>query len=260
MLSRWLSMGVVVLLAGCSGDGRPADAKSASSDSKDARANATPASSEERRAPTTQPSRADLSKIGRAFGGGDTSPAGLPPGHPPVDGRPAAPAPQPSPPPQSATPLRYDPPEGWVVQPASSAMRKAQFALPKAAGDAEDGDMILFYFGAGQGGSVTDNLARWRGMFTDAEGKPVPAEAVVSETFQANGLSVTTLDVAGRYAPAAMPGVPQPAGPKDNYRMLAAVVDTPAGPWFFRGVGPSGTMGAHRERFLRMLRSVRVSD
>ncbi len=258
MLSRWTMLVAACLLAGCSGDSGAGDSRPASAGSAEQTGAKTGAGSAQVAA-ATQPSRADLNKLGRAFGGGDSAHAALPPGHPPIDGA-AAPRPAPAPPPTSGRPLRFDAPDGWQSQTVSSSMRKAQFVLPRATEGGEDGDMILFYFGAGQGGSVADNLERWRGMFKGADGKPVPADAATSERFDANGLKVTTLEVSGQFAPAAMPGMAQPSGPRDDFCMLAAVVETPDGPWFFRGVGPSATMREHRDRFLGMLRSVRIGE
>lgn len=254
-------LATAILLVGCSGESGSNAARPAGSGAESGGGGAARVSSTASGAAGTQPSRADLDKLGRAFGGGESGASGLPPGHPPVDGSaaPRAAAP-PRQPPQAERPLRFDAPEGWQAQTVTSAMRKAQFVLPRSGEAGDDGEMVLFYFGAGQGGSVQDNLDRWRGMFKTSDGQPVPSQAASTETFESNGLKVTTLDVSGQYAPAAMPGMPQPAGPRNDYRMLAAVVETPDGPWFFRGVGPNATMAAHRDRFLKMLRSVRVGE
>src|SRR5215468_7200472 len=49
-------------------------------------------------------------------------------------------------------------PAGWVEQAPTSSMRKAQFLLPRAPGDQADGELVVFYFGPGQGGSVEANI------------------------------------------------------------------------------------------------------
>lgn len=175
----------------------------------------------------------------------------LPSGHPPISGggsaNPAAPSP---------TDLKYESPADWKPQPPASSMRKAQFILPRADGDAEDAELIVFYFGKGEGGSVAENLARWRGMLTKPDGSPIADSDAGHETFEANGMKVTLLDVRGRYAPSAMPGMAKVA-PREDYRMLAAVVETPNGPWFFKAVGPAGTIVKHREAMITMLKSAR---
>ncbi len=172
----------------------------------------------------------------------------VPPGHPPL-GQTAAPVP-------GTTPgeLQYAAPAEWKSVPPKSTMRKAQFTLPKAQGDSEDGELIVFYFGPTEGGPTMANLDRWRGQLTDAEGKPLAAGSGTTDSFEANGLKITLLDVSGRYAPGPMPGMPA-QGPKDGYRLLAAVVETPSGPWFFKATGPEATIAAHRDAMRKLLES-----
>ncbi|MEP0845437.1 MAG: hypothetical protein HRF50_01295 [Phycisphaerae bacterium] len=193
----------------------------------------------------------------------------MPPGHPPIDGdaRPAAPAQSalpPGHPPMDggaaaaeapASTLKYEAPANWTASPASNVMRLAQWTLPKAEG-AEEGDMVLFFFGVGGGGGVQMNIDRWRGMFKTADGQPVPDEAVRYETFDANGLKVHYLEVAGSFENRMAPGAPV-LGMKESHRMLAAIVEGEGGPWYFRGTGPDATMAAHRDAFLAMLRSLK---
>lgn len=256
------------LLAGCESKPTPSNAGASSTAQKP---DAAPAS-----APVTTDS-ADAAALQRMLRKQTPTPAGtgeLPPGHPPIDtgGGAAPPAaasggsgatgpgglPSSHPPvPGVTTDLKFDVPTEWKPTAVRSTMRKAQFVLPRAEGDSEDGEMILFYFGRTEGGSVADNLARWRDMFKTADGNKVGDDAVKSETFEVNGLKVTMLEVTGRYAPSAMPGA-APQEPRDNYRMLAAVVETPNGPWFFRGTGPVATMAAHAENLRKLLNSVRM--
>lgn len=179
----------------------------------------------------------------------------LPPGHPPMEAKPAMPRiPTPKAP---GKPLQYDVPEAWESQPPANAMRKAQFVLPGAAEGVDGGELIVYYLGPNEGGSVADNLARWRSMFVDQVGEPVGDDAVTQETFEANGLKVTTLVVTGAYRESVMPGV-APSGPKQAARqLLAAIIETDDGPWFFKAVGPADTMKSHRENFDMFVRSVK---
>src|SRR5687768_2151092 len=73
----------------------------------------------------------------------------------------AAPSPTPAP----AGSVQQDPVQiTWVDPPAfkrvppSNPMRKASYVVPRAAGDAEDGELTVFYFGPGQGGSIDANV------------------------------------------------------------------------------------------------------
>lgn len=157
----------------------------------------------------------------------------------------------------AATPdLKFDAPAEWRAQPPSSAMRRAQYALPRAAGDSEDGELVVFFFGAGEGGNVQDNLARWKGQFTTADAKPLPPEASKTDMLEANGMKVTLLDVSGRYAPSPMGGAPATA-PRDSYRMFAAVIEAPGGSWFVRSTGPAATMAQHQAAIRAFVTSAR---
>lgn len=182
---------------------------------------------------------------------------GMPPGHPPMPGaQPSAPPGLPAGHPPTggaaAGTLKYEPPGDWKPVKPSGSMRKAQYALPRAEGDSEDGELVVFYFGKNEGGGTRDNIQRWKGQFTRADGKPLEGDAGKTEEFEVSGLKITLLDVSGRYAPGMMPGAPT-IDPKDDHRMFAAVIETPGGPWFFKATGPSATMEAQSAAFRKLL-------
>ena len=85
----------------------------------------------------------------------------------------------------AASGLTFQAPDGWKALPPSSSMRVADFSLPRAAGDAEDAELVVYYFG-GEGGGVDANIARWESQMVPPPGKtPVPT---VRETRTVNGL------------------------------------------------------------------------
>ena len=53
----------------------------------------------------------------------------------------------------SAAGFTYTAPAAWKPVTTTSSMRVAQFALPRAAGDSQDGELVVYYFG-GSGGTV----------------------------------------------------------------------------------------------------------
>jgi hypothetical protein len=93
--------------------------------------------------------------------------------------------------------LSFTTPAGWRQSPSNSPMRVAEFTLPRAAGDAEDAQLIVYYFG-GQGGSIDANIERWVGQMQQADGQPSSAVAK-RETRKVNGLTLTLVDVSGTY-------------------------------------------------------------
>jgi hypothetical protein len=146
----------------------------------------------------------------------------------------------------------FDAPKEWNVVPSSSSMRVAQYALPRAAGDSEDAELIVYYFG-GQGGSVQANLDRWVGQMEQPDGRPSKAVAK-TETLTVNGMSVTILDVSGTYVAEMAPG----SGARNNkpgFRLKAAVVETKAGPYFVKLTGPQKTVERWNAPFTAFLRS-----
>ena len=151
--------------------------------------------------------------------------------------------------------LKFTVPAGWIEEPRSSSMRVAQYKLPKAATDAEDASLVLYYFGQGQGGSTAANVERWVGQMKQADGST--AKDAKQEQFETNGLKVTTVDVSGTYVAETAPG----SGTFHNnagYRLRAAVVETPNGSYFVKLVGPEKTVAQWNESFLGYLKSFQV--
>jgi hypothetical protein len=149
--------------------------------------------------------------------------------------------------------LRYKVPDGWMSEHPSSSMRAAQYKLPKAEGDGEDGSLVLYYFGAGQGGSVQANLDRWTGQMVEPDGSSSKDKAK-TETFTVNGLKVTTLDVNGTYTAEMSPGSGT-LNNKSNYRLRAAIVETPKGAYFAKLVGPEKTVARWDQAFVDYVKS-----
>jgi hypothetical protein len=142
-----------------------------------------------------------------------------------------------------------DPP-GWQKVPSSSPMRKATYRVPAAPGDADDGEMAVFYF-RGEGGGTEANIQRWIGQFPDAK----PEDAKRSQR-TVGGLKQTIVELEGTYS-SGMPG--SPPTPKPQYRLIGAVVETSAGPHFFKLTGPKKTVEGARGAFFSMLDSVKSS-
>jgi hypothetical protein len=148
--------------------------------------------------------------------------------------------------------LRWDAPAGWIEETPSNAMRAAQYRIPAGAGDTEDGECVVFYFGPGQGGDAASNAARWVGMFTKDDGGP--AEHRVTEE-NVGGRKVTRVEASGNYHPMSFGGPASP--PRPGYMMLGAIVPGGDANWFFRCAGPRQTIAAGRGGFNHLVRSIR---
>ncbi|MEL7061280.1 MAG: hypothetical protein AAGN46_14755 [Acidobacteriota bacterium] len=188
--------------------------------------------------------------------GSSTAPSAAPPeaaappdaGGAPDGGLAPATSRTPSGPSVSASGLLFDLPAAWQQQQPSSSMRAAQAAIPGANGA---GELTVFYFGPGGGGSVEANLQRWAGQI---ESDAVPNR----ESFEVNGLRVTWLDASGTLKASTM-GV-GPTEPQPDSRLFAAVVEGGAGPWFFKATGPQATMAEAQDDFVALLQSVRAES
>ncbi len=150
--------------------------------------------------------------------------------------------------------LRFSVPRAWDRVPATSDVRAAQWKLRRAPGDPEDGELVLFFFGTGKGGSVQENLDRWYGQFAQPDGRPSRDAAVVTIR-TVNGLKVTAVDLAGTYKAGPMTDGPLPP-PKRGFRILAAAVEGDDGPWFLKAIGPEKTIAAAKPGFDATLASL----
>lgn len=147
-------------------------------------------------------------------------------------------------------------PDGWKSERPSSGMRVAQYQLPAAEGDAEAASLVVYYFGPGQGGSTNANIERWIGQMQQPGGQS-SKDSATTENTTVNGLKVTLLDVTGTYTGGDMGGMGggSAAGTKPDYRMRAAVIDTPKGAYFIKLVGPKKTVDQWDQAFQQYLHS-----
>lgn len=142
-------------------------------------------------------------------------------------------------------------PAKWSAQAPKSAMRRAQLSAPGSAGPAE---LIVYFFGPQGAGSAQENLDRWIGQFSNADGSPVSnAKQTSSKTA---GGDVTRLEVAGQYAGGMSATGQQQAG-KAGQRLIAAIVNTPGGPYYFKFLGPGATITENSAAFDEMVASIK---
>jgi hypothetical protein len=119
-----------------------------------------------------------------------------------------------------------------------------------APGDRAGGEVVINYFGPGQGGSVDANVERWKSQMQGPDGKPAAA-AIAKRT--ARGIAMTTIDASGIYS--GMGGPMAPSKPVPGYRLLGAIVEGPGGNVFVKFSGPAKTVAANRQKFDQLLAS-----
>jgi len=149
--------------------------------------------------------------------------------------------------------LRFRAPDGWTTEKSTSTTRVAQYKLPKVEGDKEDASLVLYYFGASQGGSPQANIDRWIGQMQQPDGSDSKTRSK-TDSLTVNGLKVTTVDVAGTYTAEMAPG----SGTfhnDENYRLRAAVIETPKGNYFVKLAGPAKTIARWDQSYNDYLKS-----
>jgi len=150
--------------------------------------------------------------------------------------------------------LAFTAPAAWTSRPPASTMRVAEFVVPRAAGDSEDAEAIVYFFG-GSGGTVDANIDRWIGQMQQPDGSASKDKAR-RETLTINGLKVTTVDLAGTYVAEVRPGAAERHN-KPDFRLRAAVIETPRGPYYIKMTGPAKTMAAADADFGKFLATMR---
>lgn len=151
-------------------------------------------------------------------------------------------------------PLTAAAPQSWKVRPTSSGMRAAEWTIPGKDGEAE---LVVYYFGAGGAGSAEANLERWVKQFEQPDGSPSTDKAKIDKKTVA-GMPVTLVEVSGHYVAAVMPGATEKHD-KPNHTLLGAIVETAAGPYYFKLVGPQATAAAIKKDFQAFIDSMKPS-
>ena len=150
---------------------------------------------------------------------------------------------------ESVAGMRWTTPPGWKYERARP-MRAATYTVSPAPGDPDASECVVFFFGAGQGGSVEANIDRWKGQFQQA-GKPAGARV---EKRTVHGLPVTTIDVSGDYSGMGGPNAAEKST-ASGYRLLGAVVEGPGGTVFIKFAAPAKTVAANQQKFEQLLGS-----
>lgn len=148
--------------------------------------------------------------------------------------------------------LSLSAPEGWKKVPPKSAIVETEFEIP-GAGDLPAGRMTVM----GAGGTVQANIDRWIGQFAQPDGGSTK-DKTTTKQFKLADCTVTMVDIPGTYKD--MPGGPFAGGKtveRPDYRMLAAIVETPAaGNYFLKFYGPAAIVAKHADGFRQMIEGI----
>jgi hypothetical protein len=132
-------------------------------------------------------------------------------------------------------------PEGWKSVTPSSPMRKAQLEVARGP---EKAEVTFFHFGADQGGSAADNVARWFNQFPGSEDKRK------TESAQAGAVKITFATTEGTFN-SGMPG--GPTTPMTGYALCGAILEITNGNIFIKMTGPEAVVKASTDAFKKMV-------
>ncbi len=139
-------------------------------------------------------------------------------------------------------------PSSWKSQKPANKLRTFQFLLPRAEGDGQDAELVIFLFPGG-GGGVAENIKRWKAQFVPPEGKSIDDVAKLDK-FKVGNVEVTYLDIEGTYLSKNPPFDPNAKTVRlDNYRRCSVIFASENGPYFITLTGPAKTVGKHKKGF-----------
>lgn len=169
---------------------------------------------------------------------GQPADATLPPGHPGIEGMPAAgdtgAAMVSTPVPTAANqPLVWTAPEGWTAKTGSS-VRRGSYAV---SGPEGAGDVSITAFPGDVGGNLA-NVNRWRGQL---QLPPVPDLTGALQPLDANALHMLIFE-----------------GANQGTRMIGVIVPQSGATWFFKFTGPDALVAREKPVFLEFLKTVRA--
>jgi hypothetical protein len=152
--------------------------------------------------------------------------------------------------------LKFTIPAKWKIEPVESPARGGQWRVPPLHGEGEGGEVVVFFFGPGIGGTAKENIEAWIGTMFNAEGHPAAAEVKHHET---GGLKISQVVIFGTYnRVVSLPGAPPV--PKSNYGLLGAVIENPQGNIYWRFTGPEALITANLPLFNKVIDSVKPQE
>ena len=152
---------------------------------------------------------------------------------------------------------RWSVPLEWIDL-GSRSMRAAQYQLAPLGGEREAAELNVFFFGSRQGGGIDANIDRWVGQMSLPDGGD-PKLAAERESLEVDGMPVHIVCLDGTYNAGGM-GMGGQTTPKENYRMVAVILEGPEGNVFFKLTGPERTAQAMEAGLREMVLEFEKSD
>jgi hypothetical protein len=143
-------------------------------------------------------------------------------------------------------------PEGWKKVEVRSRIIEAEFSIPKAMDDKDDGRLTFM----AAGGGVDANIERWKSQFDPAKGEARIKSSV--EKSKIGDAEVHMVDIEGTFK--SQSG--GPLGPTDvleGYRLMGAIIVQANGnEYYVKLTGPAKTIEENTEKFQEMIKSLKT--
>lgn len=140
--------------------------------------------------------------------------------------------------------LKVAAPKSWFREVPSSSMRLAQFYFKEKS---LKGEMVVF---SGIGGTIDQNIDRWIKQFVDTNN-----DKIIKNEFVDN-MRTTFITISGTFKKGTM-GMGGETKNINNYGLMAAIVETDDGPYYFKCTGPVEVIKTNKKVFTRFIRSLK---
>ncbi|NIL97391.1 MAG: hypothetical protein GTO53_07230 [Planctomycetales bacterium] len=151
--------------------------------------------------------------------------------------------------------LQLTPPADWTPKkPKFAGIVDYEFSVAAVEGEPGPARVII----GGAGGGLEANQRRWLAQYRQPDGARSEDRAKIQKKTLAD-CTVHLLDVAGTYQ--APPFDPGGGGPRENYRLLAAVIDAgKLGSYYVKFYGPAPTIARQEGAFHAMIKSLHKKE
>ncbi len=130
----------------------------------------------------------------------------------------------------------------WVSQEVTSSMRAGQLVYKQKSQYLEDVEMVIYFFGEGQGGGIEANINRWVGQFQGTPEKKIEKKTLGDR-------EVTFLAASGTYMQSSGGPFSGNKTAKPDSMMLAAILPSSKGAVFLKLTGPKKSVEAMKAAF-----------
>ena len=145
-------------------------------------------------------------------------------------------------------PVRYQALESWKSSEPDNFMRLEQFQVSK-------NSKLAVYFLPGAGGTVKENIQRWRNQFLVNESR----EELLFEQYNFKAMPLTEFHMVGDFKKSVNPF--NPNAEKDiieAYAMYTVIAELEEGKWFFKFLGPKAEISSLTEQIREFISSFQV--